>query len=137
MSGIYDAFFSYRRKDLSRARPLLEALEKVGVRVWRDEADLPDNAPITPEIRRGLAPSKTLIAFYSPDYPLSRPCQQEITAAWIAAQQMGEPPYRRVLVINPEASFDHLPQVLREQQSMGWRTTRRDLPRWPGRSGGM
>ena len=33
---------------------------------------------------------------------------------------MGEQPYRRVLVINPEETFDHLPQVLCEQQSMGW-----------------
>src|SRR6516164_5574466 len=81
---------------------------------------MPDNAAITPEIRGAIADSKALIAFYSPDYPLSRPCQQEFTAAWIAAQQMSEPPYRRVLVISPEESFEHIPAVLREQQSMGW-----------------
>jgi hypothetical protein len=120
VSGIYDVFFSYRRKDLARAQPLLDALAAAGVRVWRDVTDLPDNASITQEIRQGLASSKALIAFYSRDYPLSRPCQQEITAAWIAAQQMGDQPYRRVLVINPEAGFEHLPKVLSEQQSMGW-----------------
>ena len=96
MADTYDLFFSYRRKDLARAQPLLGALETAGVRVWRDQSDLPDNAAVTPEIRRALAVSKALIAFHSLNYPLSRPCQQEITAAWIAAQQMGEPPYKLV-----------------------------------------
>ena len=90
------------------------------MRVWRDKTDLPDNAPITPEIRRGLASSKVLVALYSSSYPLSRPCQQEIAAAWLAAQQMGDLPYDRVLVINPEAGFDHLPKIFSEQESMGW-----------------
>jgi hypothetical protein len=33
---------------------------------------------------------------------------------------MGEQPYNRVLVINSEPTFDHLPRLLCEQQSMGW-----------------
>jgi hypothetical protein len=67
-----------------------------------------------------LAASKAPLAFHSRDYALSRPCQQEITTAWIAAQQMGAPPYDRVLVLIPETGFDPLPEVLREQQSMAW-----------------
>jgi hypothetical protein len=117
VADTYDAFFSYRRKDLARAQPLLDALEALGVRVWRDQTDLSDNAAITSEIRGALAASKTLLAVHSRDYPLNRPCQQELAVAWIAAQQMGEPPYDRVLVLNPEDGFDHLPEVLREQQS--------------------
>ncbi|MCP5110090.1 MAG: toll/interleukin-1 receptor domain-containing protein, partial [bacterium] len=128
MSKTHDIFFSYRRKDLSRAQPLLNALEATGLRVWRDQTNLPDNAPITPEIRHGLAASKALVALYSVDYPLSRQCQQEITAAWLATQQIGEQPYRRVLVINPEATFDHLPHLLGEQQSMGWAEDAADFP---------
>lgn len=120
MSESYDIFFSYRRKDEARAQPLLDALAAAGLRVWRDKTDLPDNAAITPEIRRGLAASRVLVALYSSSYPLSRACQQEITAAWLAAQSMGEPPYGRVLAINPETTFDHLPKLLAEQQSMGW-----------------
>jgi hypothetical protein len=126
MIAEYDAFFSYRRKDLKRARPFLAALETAGVRVWRDENELPDNAPITPEIRSAIARSKTLIALYSADYPLSHTCFEELSTAWIAAQQAGELPYSRVLVINPESvrnpksGFDHISAVLREQQSMRW-----------------
>ena len=117
VSESYDVFFSYRRIDLAQATPLLDALRAAGLRVWRDTTDLADNAPITPEIRRGLAASKVLVALYSSNYPLSRPCQQEITAAWLTAQSMGEQPYDRVLVINPETTFDHLPKLLAEQQS--------------------
>ncbi|MEX2260329.1 MAG: toll/interleukin-1 receptor domain-containing protein, partial [Bryobacteraceae bacterium] len=123
MSESCDIFFSYRRADLARAQALLDALDVAGLRVWRDTTDLPDNAAITPEIRRGLAASKVLVALYSSSYPLSRPCQQEITAAWLTAQLMGEQPYERVLAINPETTFDHLPKLLAEQQSMGWART--------------
>jgi hypothetical protein len=120
MNESYDIFFSYRRKDLAQAQRLLDALAAARLRIWRDTTELPDNAPITPEIRHGLAASKVLIAFYSSSYPLSRPCLQEITAAWLGAQSMGELPYDRVLVANPETTFDHLPKLLAEQQSMGW-----------------
>jgi tetratricopeptide (TPR) repeat protein len=120
MIAEFDAFFSYRRKDLERAKPLLAALESAGVRVWRDEHDLADNASITAEIRNAIARSKALIALYSVDYPLSHACFEELSTAWIAAQQAGELPYSRVLVLNPEPGFDHVPAVLREQQSMRW-----------------
>lgn len=43
-------------EELGRAQPLLDALENAGVRVWRDQTELPDNASITQEIRQGLAP---------------------------------------------------------------------------------
>jgi tetratricopeptide (TPR) repeat protein len=120
MVAEFDAFFSYRRTDLERAGPLLSALDSAGVRVWRDENELPDNAPITPEIRNAIARSKTLIALYSAEYPLSHACFEELSTAWIAAQQAGELPYSRVLVLNPEGGFEHIPAVLREQQSMRW-----------------
>jgi tetratricopeptide (TPR) repeat protein len=120
MVAEFDAFFSYRRKDLARAEPLLAALASAGVRVWRDENELPDNAPITREIRKAIARSKILIALFSADYPLSHACFEELSTAWIAAQGAGELPYARVLVLNPEPGFDHIPAVLREQQSMRW-----------------
>ncbi|HEY3456163.1 MAG TPA: hypothetical protein VGK64_16415 [Bryobacteraceae bacterium] len=39
MANMWDVFFSYRRHDLDRARPLLEELARAGISVWRDEAD--------------------------------------------------------------------------------------------------
>ena len=67
--------------------------------------------PITDEIRTGLAEPKALVAWYSPDYPKSRPCQMELTAALIAAQQASDP-RRRVLVINPEPDARHIQPIL-------------------------
>jgi hypothetical protein len=116
MATSWDLFFSYRRHDLERAQPLLKALAEAGVRVWRDESDIPDQESITAEIRHGIADSKALLAFYSRTYHLSNPCQQEITTAWLAAQQVDHTPGRRVWIVNPEVIFEHIPELLRDQQ---------------------
>jgi hypothetical protein len=112
----YDVFFSYRRHDLNRAQPLLDALTQAGIRVWRDERDIPGQASITDEIRQGIGDSRAFLAFYSSTYPLSNPCQQEITTAWLAAQHLDQKANRRVWILNPESSFEHLPELLRDQQ---------------------
>jgi hypothetical protein len=48
----YDLFFSYRRHDLDRARPLLDALASSGLRVFRDETAIDEGASITQEMRK-------------------------------------------------------------------------------------
>ena len=55
--------------------------------------------------------------FYSSTYPGSNPCQEEITTAWLAADRLGESPNRRVWIVNPETSFDHIPDFFRDRQS--------------------
>jgi tetratricopeptide (TPR) repeat protein len=111
-------FFSYRRLDLPTAQPFLDALVGAGVEVWRDQNEISDQSSITAEIRRAIAESKALLAFYSKKYPASNPCQQEITTAWLAAQQLDPAsPNRRVWIYNPESTFDHIPELLRDQQS--------------------
>jgi len=117
----YDLFFSYRRTDLGRAEALLRALEDRGLRVWRDLSHLEDFSPITDEARGALAASKALLAFFSKGYLHSRACQQELTAAWIAALHLGDHPYNRVLVVNPDPDLTHIPTMLRDQQQhLGW-----------------
>ena len=112
----FDLFISYRRKDAARVLPLVDALRDHGLHVWLDQRDIGDFAPITGEIRTGLANSKALLAWYSADYPRSRPCQMELTAAFLAAQHEGDP-RRRVLAINPETSAAHVePVELRDEQ---------------------
>ena len=111
---IYHIFFSYRRHDLPRARPRLEALTTAGLRVFRDETAIDEGASITREIREGIAASKLLVAFYSSTYPLSGACQEEIVSAWLAAQHAKELPQHRVRIINPEPAFDHIPAPLRD-----------------------
>ena len=110
----YDLFVSYRHLDAERVRPLVEALRSQGLSVWFDESVIEDFAPITDAIRDGLAQSKALLAWYSAAYPQSRPCQMELTAAYIAAGQASDPA-SMVLVVNPEAGTDHiLPEPLRD-----------------------
>jgi TIR domain len=114
MTGIYDIFFSYRRHDLPRAKPLLDALESAGLHVWRDESAIDEGVSITKEIRQGIASSKVVVAFYSGTYPLSVACQEEIISAWLAAEKAREPPQHRVRIVNPEQAFDHIPASLRD-----------------------
>ena len=112
----YDLFISYRRKDSDRVRPLVDALRSRGISVWFDQDEIEEFAPITDKIRDGLANSKALLAWYSVDYPRSRPCQMELTAAFIAAQRDGDP-RQRVWMINPEPTADHIqPVELRDEQ---------------------
>lgn len=95
---------------------LADALVESGLRVWIDQREIADFDAITEEIRSGIAQSKAVLAWYSADYPKSRPCQQELTAAFIAAQRLGDP-RRRVLVVNPESADTHvLPIQLADQQ---------------------
>ncbi len=115
-SAEFDYFLSYRRSDTPRIQPLLDALTKLGLRVWRDTAEIEDFSSIQRAIDHGLARSKTMLVWYSAAYPKSRACQWELTAAYIAAQAEGDP-RRRILVINPEAasSHIHLPELLDQQ----------------------
>ena len=94
-----DVFISYRRKDKERVLPLVRALEAESVSVWLDQSEINEFAPITAEIRTGLSECKALLAWYSSEYPKSRACQMELTAAFIAGQREGEPRHR-VLVVN-------------------------------------
>jgi hypothetical protein len=112
----YDVFISYRRKDTPSVQPLVDSLRLKGVSVWFDQNEIEEFAPITNRIRDGLANSKALLAWYSLDYPRSRPCQMELSAAFIAAQREGDP-RKRVWVVNPESSATHIqPIELRDEQ---------------------
>ena len=114
----HDLFFSYRRADLPRAALLHDALKRTGLTIWFDQTHIPDHAPITSEIRKAIAASKALLAFYSRSYPDSRPCQMELLTAWLAAQHLDKDASRRVLILNPEfPDFNHIPPALRDIQS--------------------
>ncbi|MBF0307142.1 MAG: toll/interleukin-1 receptor domain-containing protein, partial [Alphaproteobacteria bacterium] len=112
-----DVFLSYRRKDADHAVPLVEALKRRGLVVWWDRDDIDDAARISRAIAKGVAKARTLVAWYSKDYPRSRPCQWELAAAWMAAAH--EPASRRVLVVNPEADTRHIqPEALADRQAL-------------------
>ncbi len=103
----FDIFLSYRRTDAPRILPLLAALENLGLRIWRDTNEIEDFSSVQQAIDDGLAHSKAMLVWYSPDYPKSRACQWELTAGYIAAQAEGNP-RRRILIVNPAAASDHI-----------------------------
>ena len=106
----FDLFISYRRQDADQVRPLVAALGERGLSVWLDQHANGEFAPITDEIRRGLAQSKALLAWYSEAYPKSGPCQMELTGALLAAHREGDP-RRRVIVMNAGSSGGHIEPV--------------------------
>ena len=103
----YHLFISYRHSHSEPVKALVQALNAEGLSVWHDEAENTSFQAITHNIRDGLAKSRAFLAFYSKDYPDSRPCQWELTAAFIAAQKKGEV-NQRLLVINPESDGEHI-----------------------------
>src|SRR5262245_41646991 len=111
---MHDLFFSYRWHDLPKAQALLDALEAQGVRVWRDETDIPDGSSITANVLEGIGSSKALLAFYSSTYGDSRACQQELTTAYLAAQNNTGPLESRLLIVCPETTLAHIPLALRD-----------------------
>jgi TIR domain-containing protein len=110
----YDVFVSYAWADRAAVEPLGQALRDHSLRVFVDDPEIEDFTRITTTITNSLAASKVLLAYYSAAYPTRRACQWELTAAYLAAQRAGDPS-RRILVLNPEPTLDHLhPGELRD-----------------------
>ena len=107
---IHDAFLSYAHGDRVQAEALRTALERRGLDVWFDDAELHTFESISRAIETGLRHSKALVALYSASYPTRRACQWELTSAFLAAQRHGDP-RERVLVVNPEEGIDHIEPV--------------------------
>ncbi|MDP2134798.1 MAG: tetratricopeptide repeat protein, partial [Sulfuritalea sp.] len=116
MNSFPAIFISYRRIDAAAVDILVAALKVEGIDVWIDRAEIDDAAAIQARIEQGLARAGALLAWYSADYPRSRACQWEITAALIAARAESTAAHR-VIVINPETGGDHIrPLVARNIQ---------------------
>ena len=100
---MYDIFFSYSHADKDEVMPICRALRAAGLDVWIDKTEVKDGASITRSLVEGLARSKVLLAYYSQNYPRSRACQWELTAAFLAAQHDGKGrPERRIRIIKPK-----------------------------------
>jgi hypothetical protein len=110
----YDVFVSYPWADRDAVQPLAQALREHGLRVFVDDREIDDFERITTRITNSLAASRVLLAYYSATYPTRRACQWELTVAYLAAQRAGDPS-RRILVLNPEPTLEHLhPGELRD-----------------------
>ncbi|MCX5201924.1 toll/interleukin-1 receptor domain-containing protein [Streptomyces sp. NBC_00237] len=110
MFSVWDVFFSYSRDDADRVRPLLDALRESGLKVFTDEAGVASFSGISDTIRRELANSRALLAYYSTGYPERQACQWELTTAYLVGLGEGDP-RRRVMVVNPEPGTAHIQPV--------------------------
>lgn len=106
----YDVFLSHAHADNGACRAIRDALRAVGLAVWYDEDRVDTFAGITQLVLSGLTQAKALLLYYSLSYPTRRSCQWELTAAFVAAQRLGEV-HRRILVINPEPTGDHIEPI--------------------------
>jgi len=112
----YDLFISYRRKDAQWVDELLGTLNAFGISYWLDRNEIEDAASIQHSIEQGLAQSRALLAWYTIDYPASRACQWELTAALIVAGAETAAVHR-LLIVNPESGIEHVqPLQVRDLQ---------------------
>lgn len=107
---MWDVFLSYSRQDAGHVRRFHEELIAAGLTVFTDESAVAGFAGISDTIRRALADSRVLLAYYSTGYPERPACQWELTAAFLAGLGEGDP-RRRVLVVNPEPDTAHIHPV--------------------------
>ncbi|WP_410618217.1 TIR domain-containing protein [Amycolatopsis sp. cmx-8-4] len=110
MTQPYDVFLSFTWSDITEVLRLERALKAAGLRVFRDSEEIRPFDGITEGLDAALATSKVLLAFYSRRFPTRYACQWELTSAFIAAQALGDP-RQRVLVVNPEHDGDHIAPV--------------------------
>ena len=110
MEPTYDVFLSYHHADADLAQRLVGALRSERLSVFFDQSELQDFKSITDQLTAGLARSKALVALYSATYPVRRACQFELTAAFLASEREGDP-RRRVMVVNPTDSVEHIQPV--------------------------
>lgn len=115
----YDVFVSYRRKDVEAVAAFVRLLEDIHhLKVWRDQQNIENFESTSAAIRDGLTQSRTLLAWYSSAYPASRPCQWELTTAYVAARGMGDV-RDRLLVINPEPTNAHIHPIELRDENFG------------------
>jgi len=107
---LYDVFLSHAWPDQARSTVLKDALQSAGLVVWYDETDVEDFEGISASVREGLSRSKCLVAYYSKNYSSRRACQWELVSAFLAAQRLGNP-RDRVLVVNPEHNSEHIQPI--------------------------
>jgi hypothetical protein len=106
----FDVFVSYNHADGASVTPLIRALEEVKLRVFVDNASIEPHASISKRITEAIASTKVMLVFYSKTYPDSPYCQEELKAAYLAAQRAGSV-VERIMVVNPESDDKHIEPV--------------------------
>ena len=109
----FDLFISHRSGEKAALQPLRDALTARGMRLWVDDAEIEPFSPdIARHIERGLAKSRAVLAWATPDWRASRGCQWELTAAAVASEALGDGPAGRLLMVCPQG-LGPVPEALR------------------------
>ncbi len=108
-------FISYRHSQIELARELEVGFKEKGIQVFRDEAQTELFESISEAVTTGLANSHAMLLLLSEDYSTSRYCQWELTAAYIAAQQLAAPE-TRIFMVNIAGNVELLKNLPIELQ---------------------
>jgi hypothetical protein len=76
-----DVFISYAREDREFVRKLQKALEEHNRNTWIDWKDIPLTAKWKEEVFSAIDNADSFAAVISPDFILSKPCQDELDHA--------------------------------------------------------
>src|SRR5574337_122851 len=101
-------FLSYRRSRKAAVQAAKAALEAAGIDVWLDVEDIDPLADFPERIREGIDSSHAMLVWWSADYAESDICLQELRRGWQHARRHTSDVARRVWVLNPEASGEHI-----------------------------
>jgi hypothetical protein len=101
-------FISYRRRLLARVQPVVAALKRAGIGYFLDVEDIDPLEPFPERIRNAIDGSYALMAVWSEDYAQSDHCLAELKRAWQHARRYGPDVGRRVWIVNPEGSANHI-----------------------------
>ncbi|XP_039165076.1 TMV resistance protein N-like [Eucalyptus grandis] len=80
----YEVFLNFRGPDTRKGFTdhLHDRLRGAGIRVFRDEEDLPAGQEIKPELRKAIKRSRISIAILSKNYSQSEHCLMELVQMW-------------------------------------------------------
>ncbi len=90
----YDVFLCYAWEDFDLACRLNEALSGRGLRVFQDVDGVRDFSDISHEVTAALLRSRSVLAVYTPSFPLSPYCRWEVYSALIRAATLDGHPGR-------------------------------------------
>lgn len=122
---MFDVFISYSSADAAFVQDLVRRMERRGVSLWFDRAEIKPGDYIRERINKGISDSRYLLAVLSPNSLNSRWVQQEIDAAMIRELSARDVQLIPLLIgaIEPDA----LPPDLRGKNYLDFREKSQEL----------
>jgi hypothetical protein len=117
----YDAFLCYSWVDKRRADELRAALVDAGLTVFQDDVGMRDYDHISGRIDAALRSTRVLVALYTPSFPTSEYCRQEMHVALLRSYRLHRSRARVLAVVQGMDIGDVRPARLKH-----WRLPRTD-----------